>query len=460
MQLPLSFTERMSRLCGDETALFFNALEQEPPVSIRVNPAKLFFKPGFTPVPWCETGYYLPERFHFTFDPLFHAGGYYVQEASSMFLEQIVKQYVQEPVRCLDLCAAPGGKTTHLLSLLPAGSLLVSNEVIRTRSQILSENVIKWGSPDVIVTNNDPAAFADLTGLFDVIVTDVPCSGEGMFRKDPDSINEWSEANVNLCAFRQQRIIHDIWNALAPGGLLVYSTCTYNIRENEENIQNMIRQYGAEVLPVNCLPEWNISGAFAGNEPVYRFLPHKTPGEGFFIAVLRKPDRKAGHFRLPKNNSRKQSKKKEPVPGAIKTILKDPDHFMYELTPKGYIAFPSALQDMYTYLKNRLHIVSAGLLLGEVKGTDFIPGHSLATSQHVNPQNFEQWELTWKEAISYLRKEQLSSPTDKPKGYLQVCYKGLSLGFVKNLGNHTNNLYPNEWRIRSGYLPDDPKTLL
>ena len=210
-----------------------------------------------------------------------------------MFVGQVLQQYLsEEPVVMLDLCAAPGGKSTHACSLLPAGSLLVANEVIRNRSQILAENLTKWGYPGVVVTNNDPADFSRLGVFFDVILTDVPCSGEGMFRKDPRAIEEWSSDNVEICWQRQRRIIADIWQCLKPGGILIYSTCTYNTKEDEENVRWICDEFGAEVLPLDISSEWNITGnLLAGTDfPVYRFLPHKTKGEGFFLAVLRKPE--------------------------------------------------------------------------------------------------------------------------------------------------------------------------
>ena len=244
MALPIDFITRTRALLGEEFDRLEAALNADVPVSIRINSMKGTPAPkAGAPVAWCESGFYLPERLSFTFDPLFHAGAYYVQEASSMFLEQAIKAYVKEPVRCLDLCAAPGGKSTHLASLLPDGSLLVSNEVIRSRSYVLAENIAKWGRPDTIVINNDPEEIGEaLPHLFDVIVTDVPCSGEGMFRKDTDSTGEWSVDNVRLCASRGRRIIHDIWNALKPGGILIYSTCTYNTEEDEENIHYIIKR--------------------------------------------------------------------------------------------------------------------------------------------------------------------------------------------------------------------------
>ena len=282
MALPIDFITRTRALLGDEYEKLEAALQADVPVSIRINRGKGTKIPAVSRVGWSDTGYYLPERLTFTFDPLFHAGAYYVQEASSMFLEQAIRTYVDEPVRCLDLCAAPGGKSTHLLSLLPEGSMLVSNEVIRSRSYILAENLTKWGNPNSIVINNDPEEIGALTHLFDVIVTDVPCSGEGMFRKDVDSTGEWSVANVNLCASRQRRIIHDIWNALKPGGLLVYSTCTVLSRENSGVVRAFLDdhpEFSAETLPIG-IPE--------DETGMVTLWPHRHGTDGFFICRMRR----------------------------------------------------------------------------------------------------------------------------------------------------------------------------
>src|ERR1044071_327939 len=259
-----------------------NALETEPNVSIRLNPSKNTSLHG-EPVPWCSAGRFLPERPIFTLDPNFHAGAYYVQEASSMFLEQAVRSSVDlsKSLRVLDLCAAPGGKSTHLLQLINNESLLVSNEVIRTRATILSENTQKWGKANVIITNNDPKDFTTLSGYFDLVVVDAPCSGEGLFRKDEEAAEEWSEENVNLCALRQRRILGDVWPSLKENGVLIYCTCTYNEAENEDNLQWLSQQKDVEFIDLPLFP---------GVEKTtgYRFMPHKVKGEGFFIAAIRK----------------------------------------------------------------------------------------------------------------------------------------------------------------------------
>ena len=459
MALPIDFITRTRALLGDEFDKLEKALLADVPVSIRINRKKgtlpLTSDSG-SAVVWSETGYYLPERLSFTFDPLFHAGAYYVQEASSMFLEQAIRNHVTTPVKCLDLCAAPGGKSTHLLSLLPEGSLLVSNEVIRNRSHILAENIAKWGNPNSIVLNNDPEEIGQLTHLFDVIVTDVPCSGEGMFRKDTDSTGEWSIANVELCAARQRRIIHDIWNALKPGGLLIYSTCTYNTEENEENIHYIIEELGAEALPIPVQEEWQITGALKYAHPVYRFFPHKTKGEGFFLAVLRKAEGEIEEIRIKsKNKNKKEKGKSAPtIPHIAKEFVREA--FVNGLYSDGNFVTmqPETVREVFPLLQERFHILSAGINVGEIKGKDLIPAQELALSTAFNPDAFPFVELTWEEAIKFLKKEVLLLPEGTEKGYVVMCYNGFPLGFVKNLGNRANNLYPQEWRIRTSHIPD------
>lgn len=454
MALPIDFITRTRALLGDEYEKLEAALQADVPVSIRINRPKGTKALETSPVGWSDTGYYLPERLSFTFDPLFHAGAYYVQEASSMFLEQAIRNFVTEPVRCLDLCAAPGGKSTHLLSTLPEGSLLVSNEVIRSRSNILAENITKWGNPNNIVINNDPEEIGRLTHLFDVIVTDVPCSGEGMFRKDTDSTGEWSVANVNLCAARQRRIIHDIWDALKPGGLLIYSTCTYNTEEDEDNIHYIIEELGAEALTIPLKEEWQITGALRHDHPVYRFFPHKTQGEGFFLAALRKAPGETEEIRS-RNKSKKERGKAAPVlPSVVNDWIEEAGKFRFELINDTIQAIPSAHQEAWQLIAGQCRIVTAGIRIGEIKGKDILPAHSLAMSTSLNREAFTTVEINWEDAVKYLKKEVLLLPEETKKGYVLVCYNGFPLGFVKHLGNRANNLYPQEWRIRSGYLPN------
>lgn len=467
MNLPQSFVERTRQLLGDEQyPLFEQALGTEVPVSIRPNRMKCNLPVAGEPVPWAPSGIYLEKRPTFTFDPLFHAGCYYVQEASSMFVERVLREYVQEPVVMLDLCAAPGGKSTLCRSALPEGSLLVANEVMRNRSQILAENLMKWGHPEVVVTNNDPADFTDLTHLFDVILTDVPCSGEGMFRKDQVAVDEWSLENVDICWQRQRRILSDIWPALKPGGLLIYSTCTFNREEDEDNVAWIARELGADMLEVPVEEAWGITGNLIGDSfPVYRFLPHKVKGEGFFLAVLRKH---AGEVETvepraeKKKKGGKDVKGKAPqlsVPKEAKDWLQIPGDYQLTINGTNVQAFPKLHETVYTLLQQYVKVIHAGITLGEMKGKDLIPHHSLAMSTALANDAFPKAEVTYEQAIAYLRKESLVLDAGVPRGYVLLTYQNIPLGFMKNIGNRANNLYPQEWRIRSGYLPEEIVTV-
>lgn len=401
-----------------------SGLAATPPVSIRLNPFKVA-KDAYledeeqlnglqlTPVPWAKDGYLLSERPSFTLDPLFHAGAYYVQEASSMFLDFIIRQLVKEPVTMLDLCAAPGGKTTCAMAALPEGSILYSNEPIRTRANILAENVMKFGHPDIIVTNNYAKDYAKAKKTFDVILTDVPCSGEGMFRKDPNAINEWSTSNVDSCWKLQRSIVEDIWQCLKPGGILIYSTCTFNAHEDEENVQWIIDNLGADPIALEGVKEeWNITGALKGNLPVYRFIPGKTKGEGLFMAVMRK--------------------KGEPTQGSTPTTLKK----------EGKISMK----------EKGLKVMTHGINPPTQKGKKTIPDISLALSINQKENDYPHVDVDRQTAINYLRREAITLPADTPRGIVTITYKGLGLGFANNIGNRANNLYPQEWRIKTTHV--------
>ena len=459
MNLPVAFEEAMRQLLGEGYADFREALLGEPAVSIRLNKSKCTATPSYEPVPWATDSYYLPERPQFTFDPLFHAGSYYVQEASSMFVEQAVKQHLQEAQVALDLCAAPGGKSTLLRSLLPEDCVLVSNEVMRQRAQVLAENITKWGHPRCIVTSSYPADFTPLGELFDLILVDAPCSGEGMFRKDEVAVTEWSPENVDVCWRRQRDILTDIWPTLRPGGLLIYSTCTFNTKEDEENVRWMMEELGAELLPIDTDASWGITPSLIPDVAhAYRFLPGRTRGEGFFLAALRKGGVPSPTVSKEENNSKKKkSKGKTPsiaVPSECKGWLTNSDSYTYQATGNEVVALPTDMVPLHALLSEQLHIVKSGITLAELKGRDAIPSHALAMSTALRTDAFARCELSYQEALHYLRREAITLPPDAPRGFVVVTFRDLPLGLVKNLGNRANNLYPNEWRIRSGHLPE------
>lgn len=452
-----AFIEQMSLLLGnEETQLLQSALSTSSPVSVRVNAEKKGMAEGDA-VPWCPLGVYLKERPSFTFDPLFHAGTYYVQEASSMFLYHVLRKLISNkhssPIIALDLCAAPGGKSTLALSTLPQDSLLIANEVVKPRANILAENLIKWGNPNIIVTNNYAEDFQALGPIFDLIICDVPCSGEGMFRKDPQSILEWSPQNVDICWKRQRSIIQQIWPCLKPGGILVYSTCTYNTLENEENIRWIQHETNAEIF--DCEPDanWKITGNLLKGQdfPCYHFFPHRTKGEGFFLSALRKADDDSNIANFAKQKRQRYPKQKTTVPTEIKNWILHSEHFDYFFNDKkqSFYAFPKSYSLILEQAQSSLNVLHSGIQIASIKGKNSLqPSHSLALSNSLKDNCFCQCELTYEQAISYLRTESLTLSADTPNGYVLVTYKSHPLGFVKNLGSRANNLYPSEWRIR------------
>lgn len=361
-----------------------------------------------------------------------------------MFLEQVVKQYVDGAVRALDLCAAPGGKTTHLLSLLPQGSMLVSNEPVPARAQVLAENVVKWGHPSAMVTRNEPADFSPFRNFFDLIVVDAPCSGEGMFRKDAFSVEQWSVSNVELCARRQREILADIWPALRPGGLLVYSTCTFNREENEDCVEWIVDELGATPLALEADSSWGITGALAGSgHPVYRFIPGFTEGEGFFLALLQKD----GDAPVAQPRQPRLSKAPAKVAETVSGWLASPAEYDFMLQGEDVVALPKEHSSAMAALMQKLKVLHCGIPLATVKNNKYLPQHPLAMSNELRRGAFDTVELTRLQALSYLHRETLQLD-GAPMGFLLLQYEGVPLGFVKNVGNRANNLYPAEWRIR------------
>ena len=455
MNLPAELLRSLKGVNGFDENAFIKVHESgEQVTSIRVNPYKMskvksetsdtnsFHVSRLTShekIPWTEYGYYLPSRPSFTFDPLFHAGCYYVQEASSMFLEQALKQTVdlKQPLKVLDLCAAPGGKSTHILSLISKESLLVSNEVIRSRANILHDNIVKWGCSNVIVTNNDPKDFQRLQNYFDVIVVDAPCSGSGLFRRDAEAIDEWSEQNVALCCQRQQRILADVVPALKNGGVLIYSTCSYS-RQEDENISDwLMSDLEVKSQKLKVKSDWGVNEAEEG----YRFWPDKVKGEGFFIACFRKNDGDKGEIYLPKLKPEKFSNQEKDI--LDKNVNTDGISFFRN----GEIihAVPEKLLADINLLSSKLRIVNYGTKIGEIIKDKLIPDHGLALSAIIGAST-PQIELDYDQAIQYLKKKELDLQTDK-KGWNLVGYDGLPLGWINILSNRINNYYPKELRI-------------
>ena len=479
MTLPEDFINLVGPVMGQRLfAGLRRGLDAEPVVSIRLNAVKrpaagLRVDGACECVEWCKDGFYLETRPNFTFDPMMHAGMYYVQEASSMFLDHVLRRCLDSrPVRMLDLCAAPGGKSTVARAVLPQGSLLVSNEPLRPRAQVLAENMQKFGHPDVIVTNSYPQDFGRSGLCFDVMLADVPCSGEGMFRKDSEAVAAWSMQAVEKCSALQRVIVAEAWPCLRPGGLLVYSTCTFNTKENEENVKFICEELGADVIDVGAEASWGITGSLLSgfDVPVYRFIPGITKGEGLFMAVMRKHGQAgssiAGDDEETSGNVRKAGKSllrrnKNTVKPRFDNVKPNPARWLaspeeYEVTVCGDIltAVPRSWIDTYVIAEAGLKVMTAGVPLGKIKGKDVIPAQGLALSAAFSADAFCPADLDYYGAINYLRREAVILPPQMPRGYILVRYKGMPLGFVKNIGNRANNLYPAEWKIKSTHIPE------
>jgi NOL1/NOP2/fmu family ribosome biogenesis protein len=361
-----------------------------------------------------------------------------------MFLEQFLVQSSKKQLRVLDLCAAPGGKSTHLSSLIPDEALLVSNEVIHSRAMVLSENLKKWGNPNVIVTCCDPRDFSRLPGYFDLIVVDAPCSGEGLFRRDPAAMEEWSEANAAHCALRQRRILADVWPALAEGGMLVYSTCTFNPAENEENISWLIETMETEPVELELRQEWNIVTTDASGYPCYRFYPHHVAGEGFFTAAVRKKEEK--NYPLPNRNKNTLSLAGKSDQAVMGKLLQNLPLALLKFE-EDFLAFPSSRMADLELIKSNLRIVHAGIKVGEIKQGTAIPAHELLLSPIANFAHFPSVGLSLEQAISFLKRDNFKLDFKEP-GWNLVTYRNHPIGWAKNIGNRFNNGYPKEWRIR------------
>ena len=442
---PEKFLKRINDQKYIHADILFEALQESSPVSIRINQSKWFGKPdNGEVVSWCKTGFYLRARPSFTLDPLFHSGCYYPQEASGMFLCEALKQSAgsKKNIRVLDLCGAPGGKSILISDMIGDEGLLVANEVIKSRVAVLAETITKWGAGNTIVTQNDPSAFSRLPGYFDVIVADAPCSGEGMFR-NPLAVKEWSFENSLMCSERQKRIIMDVWPSLKENGLLIYSTCTFNPGENEENIKWFIDNNAAECIRLNIdgfegITEIDHKGIFG-----YGFYPGLIKGEGFFIAVIRKVDRNdtSNHMQRTKQEHR-PGKKDFEIIESWTSVLKE------RLIRHGdlLLALPCVIEE-YSELSYKLKVVKSGTKIAVIKNDDYIPTHELALSVSIKEDAFPKTEVDYQTALAYLSRGNILQAR-VINGWNILSYKGVNLGFIKNIGRRINNYFPVEWRIR------------
>ncbi|MFZ9660294.1 MAG: methyltransferase RsmF C-terminal domain-like protein [Chitinophagaceae bacterium] len=452
LSLPQELLKSLDRVRDFDVEQFLAAHERPATVSLRYNPHKFLesiqngaiWPLHASPVPWSAYGYYLKERPVFTLDPAFHAGAYYVQEASSMFIEHVWKQLMmdQDGLRVLDLCAAPGGKTT-LLSSMPGIKLLLANEIIKSRVSILYENVVKWGDPKILVSNNDPAEVGQLHEFFDVMLVDAPCSGSGLFRKDNSAISEWSAEAVKHCSERQKRILADSLPALKENGILIYSTCSFSSEENEDIMDWLISKNEMESISIDIPSKWGIQEVESSISGIgYRFMPHKVEGEGFFVACFRKKYH-TGELSLRERKSIFLVQREKLM---MEHWLKDVAMMECMKTKDDQvICVPLDIVKEQMQLSENLNLRKSGLHAGALIRDQYLPGHELSQSLWVHDET-PQISLDGSEALEFLRKMTIRIPV-MDKGWYLVHHEGYHLGWIKHLGNRVNNYYPASWRI-------------
>ncbi len=462
MNLPQAFISEIQSYGAECLDGLIDALSSSAPeVSIRINRAKTAASPADAQqIKWCDTGFHLSRRPQFTFDPALHQGLYYVQDASSMAITHVIRHLCDiegnRPLKYLDACAAPGGKTTAAISALPDGSLVVANEYDYRRAAILAENLAKWGSPSIMVTRGDTSRFSRLDGCFDIIAADVPCSGEGMMRKDSEAVAQWTPQLVDECVSRQREIISNLWNALRPGGYLIYSTCTFNRHENEEMVDFICNTLGGETIDTHLNDFEGVAGAIDSPHHCSRFVPGRIRGEGLFMAVIRRHGDSATAMVRPAKKPMTQFAK--PTSEFVKALDWLTGSFEPVMTGDRLLALPQDHAKWMRAAASWLDVISAGVAVATVKGRDVIPSQELALSSAFAPGAFPSAEVDYSSAIAYLRREAVT--IDAPRGFVLLTYRGTPLGFVKNLGNRANNLYPAPWRIMSANTPDNAPEVL
>lgn len=456
MQLPERFVERMRQELGEaEATALCEALATEPSTAIRLNTPKMSCPPfEAEAVPWSADGYTLPERPAFTLDPAFHAGAYYVQEASSQFAGYILSQAVGgreqcEGLRVLDVCAAPGGKSTHYASLVGEHGLVVANEINRSRAAVLADNARKWGLGNMVVTCNDSAHLGDYEEWFDVVAIDAPCSGEGMFRKSEEACEQWSEANVKMCAERQWEIVENVFDTLRPGGVLIYSTCTFNRDEDEALVQRICDEWGEAIEPaqeVDVADEWGAVVGRVGAFQTFRFFPHRVKGEGMFMAVARKAGVPTSRCRMPKARREVIAAVEKRSEQELSRWVKEPKRMRFFSAGDTIYACWAEHYDEIKALSSRLAVIYSGVALGQIFKGKLKPDGALAFYVGLNRDAVATAELSLDEALQFLRKQDMSAEPFV-EGVNMVLYKGLPLGFVKRVGGRVNNMYPASLRI-------------
>ena len=450
--LPQQFIDNMRCQLGDSSAdALFEALESSSPTSVRLNPYKWHGEEFGTAVPWCEWGRYLDSRPQFTTDIPFVAGAYYVQEAGSQFIAHILKTEGVEGGKIIDMCAAPGGKTTLYSALVGDRGLVLANEYVRNRANILADNVRKWGLGNVVVTNNDPQHIAAFEQWADVVAVDAPCSGEGMFRKDEVARSEWSAQSVDMCAARQMEILRQAWKSLKAGGLLIYSTCTFNTIEDEGVLEQVNSEWGEEIEPsaeITVPESWGIENIKVGDIQCFRFFPHRTKSEGFFVAVARKRADVGGRSVTPKPRKKIMTDAPRDAVKELSRWVLNPETLRFAVVAESYYAYPADYFETIRSLANNLTVIYSGVEMGQIFKGKLKPEWSLSQSVWFNKAVVPVVSVEYEQALDYLRKKDVSAGVFV-EGINLVSSDGYALGFVKRVGNRVNNGYPNSLKINN-----------
>ena len=453
--LPEKFVERLFAELGEADArALCAALDGEPSAAVRMNPFKAreqMYGVFGEPLAWSRWGRMPASRPSFTLDPAFHAGCYYVQEAASQFVGHILASAgVGAGARILDMCAAPGGKTTLYASVAGREGLVVANEPVARRAAVLADNVRKWGTGNVVVTCDVPRSFALSGEKFDVVAVDAPCSGEGMFRKEKASRTEWSAGGVHQCAARQNEILSEAWEALREGGVLIYSTCTFNRTENEEVLQAFAERVGSALCvtdDIACPEAWGVMTGRVGAFRTFRFYPHRTSGEGFFAAAAVKGS--APHGGGTGAGSRRREVLSELTGSARHAVARwfaAPETMRFAVAGDTVYALRAETFDDVKRISSSVNAIYSGVETGRLYGGELKPAHALAMFCDMNRGAVNVAELPREEALGYLRKE-LFDVTPLAEGMNLVLCDGYALGFAKRIGRRCNNAYPNSLRI-------------
>ena len=397
--------------------------------------------------PYLENAYYLSGYDYLPALEAFRAGKIQVQDVSSMLVSEIANP--QKGDYIIDMCAAPGGKTTLYASLAGPDGLVVANEIDRRRAQVLADNVRKWGTGNVAVTTCEPRQLGDFEAWFDMVAVDAPCSGEGMFRKDAQARAEWSEGNVKLCAARQDGILREAWRALKPGGRLIYSTCTFNRDEDEGALERMLAWAGDEVAEAEDMAvdgAWGIVCGRVGAFRTYRFYPYRARGEGFFAAVACKAYDAGGRCRTPKARRTVFAQVDKASAAELRRWVRTPERMCFAAVGDTCYGYYVAQAEAVKALGEALPVIYAGVAMGQFFKGSLRPDPALAFFCGLNREAVSAAELDEAQALCYLRRQEVAAGAFA-EGVNLVCARGRALGFAKRIGNRVNNMYPNTLRI-------------